>query len=93
VVINTAGTEPMGLVKTPNSVFNTLTVAKSERFLTLSLISEFCNFLILANVFWGWYAVQLLRDIPCKGGWDTGVGRSSSITGQKIKTKSEFTSM
>ncbi len=40
---------------------------------------NFAIFLILANVVWGGYATWLSRHVPQEGGWDTVVGRSSSI--------------
>ncbi len=63
---------------------------------------NFANFSILANVFfWVECNVQLHGCVPIEGGWNTGVGRSSSIkpnsgifidnlrAGRKIQTKNE----
>ncbi len=33
----------------------------------------------MQTYFWGGYAAQLSGHVPGEGGWDTGVGRSSSI--------------
>jgi hypothetical protein len=74
--------EFVGPLKTSNFMFDELTVTKSDFVKTLSLIfsSDFTNFfLILAKIFFGWVCKVAVQAHSWEGGWDTGVGRSSSI--------------
>ncbi len=48
-------------------------------FIIKSNFTDFANFLCLQMYFGGAYTVWLRGRIPWEGGWDTGVGRSSSI--------------
>ncbi len=48
------------------------------------ILPNVANFLTLANVFLGGYAMQLHGCILREGGWDTGVGRSRAPSSQTV---------
>jgi hypothetical protein len=88
--INIIHTEFVGVVKMLNFTFYELTVVKTEiviLFLCLfnynyalqkNDFTKVCQFFTCKCIFGVGYALQLRGHILQEGGWDTGVGRSSS---------------
>ncbi len=76
------GTKFAGLVKMSNTTFE-LIVAKSEfvkLFLYFLIKSDFAEFFdTCKSIFWDGFTMHLHGCIPPEGGWDTCVGKSSSI--------------